>query len=194
MREAFIEMPLSASAAGNCARGTRSGTMAANTGHRSAKTIPLAKVSASSKGGLITSIKIAPHSNSATPVTQIWVNSKKSFRFKISASAPLGRPSRNTGKVDAVCTSATQMGVVVIALIIQAAATSFIHMHTLAVSQVNHSMRNSGTRNGPRAEVALAFGGEGEGADSKVSDGCVIKNLQIYISRCSPALSPPSVT
>jgi hypothetical protein len=117
---------------------------------------------------------MAAQSNSATPVTQIWVNSKKRLRFKMSASAPLGKPNRNTGNVEAVCTSATQMGVVVMALIIQAAATSFIHMQTLAVSQVNHSMRNTGTRNGASADgVGGAAGGGGEGEDSKASDGCV---------------------
>ena len=191
MREAFIEMPFSASAAGNCARGTKSGTMAANTGQRSARPMPLAKVSASSKAGLITFIKIAAHNNSATPVTQICVNSKKRLRFKISASAPLGKPKRNTGKVEAVCTSATQMGMVVIELIIHAAATSFIHMQTLAVSQVNQSMRNTGTCRGARAE---GVAGEGEGEGSKASDGYVTEYQRIYISKCSPALSPPSVT
>ena len=188
MREAFMEMPFNASAEGNCARGTKSGTMAANTGQRSASPMPLAKVSTSSKAGLITFIKIAVHSSSATPVTQIWVNSKKRFRFRMSASAPLGKPNRNTGKVDAVCTNATQMGIVVIELIIHAAATSFIHMQTLAVSQVNHNMRNTGTRNGASAE------GEDGGEGSKASDGCITKYQRIYISKCSPALSPPSVT
>ena len=41
----------------------------------------------------------------------------------MSASAPLGRPSKKTGKVEAVCTSATQMGELVKEVIIQAAAT-----------------------------------------------------------------------
>ena len=55
MRDAFIAMPFSASAAGNCARGTSSGTIAANTGQRIASPMPLAKVSASSSGALIAS-------------------------------------------------------------------------------------------------------------------------------------------
>ena len=42
-------------------------------------------------------------------------------------------PSRNTGRVEADCTSATQIGVLVSVVIVHAAATSFIHMHRLAV-------------------------------------------------------------
>src|SRR6218665_1449051 len=62
----------------------------------------------------------------------------------MSASAPLGRPSKNTGSVDAHCTSATRIGELVSVFISQAAATSFIHMQLLAVTQVSHNMRNTG--------------------------------------------------
>src|SRR5690606_35553018 len=68
------------------------------------------------------------------------------------ASAPLGSPSRNTGSVDAVCTSATSTGEVVSVVISQAVATSFIHMQVLAASQVSHSMRNTGTASGAKAD------------------------------------------
>ncbi len=74
------------------------------------------------------------------------------MRSRLSASAPLGRPSRNTGSVAAVCTNATQIGVWVSEVIIQAAATSFIQMHRLATSQVDQSMRNTGRRNGASGE------------------------------------------
>ena len=70
----------------------------------------------------------------------------------MSASAPLGRPSKKTGKVAADCTSATQIGVVVIDVINQAAATSFIHMQVLATSQVLQSRRNAGSFIGPQAD------------------------------------------
>ena len=70
----------------------------------------------------------------------------------MSAKAPLGKPSRNTGRVDAVCTSATQMGEVVKDVIIQAAATSFIHIEILAANQVHHSMRNTGIFSGPQTD------------------------------------------
>jgi len=69
----------------------------------------------------------------------------------MSARAPLGRPSRNTGKVDADWTSATQIGVLVSVVIVQAAATSVIHMQRLAVSQVLQSRRKTGTLSGSSA-------------------------------------------
>src|SRR6187402_3190697 len=84
----------------------------------------------------------------------------------MSASAPLGRPSKNTGRVEAVCTSATQRGEVVIEVIIHAAATSFIHMQMLATSQVLHSMRNTGRLMGAQAERSAALGAGGGGMAS----------------------------
>jgi hypothetical protein len=79
----------------------------------------------------------------------------------MSASAPLGRPSRNTGSVEAVCTSATSTGLVVNVVISQAAATSFIHIVMLAASQASQSMRKTGVANGASAEVAGAESAEG---------------------------------
>ncbi len=78
---------------------------------------------------------------SATAPTQTCVAIMKLRRSTMSASAPLGRPNRNTGSVDAACTRATIVGEAVSVVIIQAAATSFIHIETLAVSQTVHSMR-----------------------------------------------------
>ena len=152
MRDALIEMPLSPSAAGNWARGTSSGTMAANTGQRSARPIPFMKVSASSSGTVIMSSAMAAHRTMAVPASQNCVATNQRRRSRISARAPLGKPSKSTGSVDADCTSATQMGDVVSEVIIQAAATSFIHMQTLAMSQVLHSMRKTGSDNGASAD------------------------------------------
>src|SRR5690349_6267860 len=68
----------------------------------------------------------------------------------MSASAPLGRPSRKTGRVEADCTSATITGDVDSDVISQAAATSFIHMQVLAVAQTPHSIRKIGSVRGPQ--------------------------------------------
>ena len=76
MRDAFIDIPFKASAAGNCARGTSSGTMAANTGQRMARPTPLAKVSASSSGGLNTPAITVMHSSVATAAIQNCVMMK----------------------------------------------------------------------------------------------------------------------
>ena len=169
MREAFIDTPLSASAAGSLARGTRSGTMAENTGQRSARPTPFMNSSINNSGGVTTFMNTANASSAPTTATQTCVKNKKCFRFRMSASAPEGSPSRNTGSVAAVCTSATQIGLDVSVVISHAAATSFIHMHRLATSQVLHSMVNTLWRNGasgPRsssAAAALAWSESGMG-------------------------------
>jgi hypothetical protein len=87
----------------------------------------------------------------------------------MSANAPLGSPSRNTGKVDAVCTSATSTGLVVNVVISHAAATSFIHIVMLAANQASHSMRNTGVENGASAEVEWAGSAAASGAGSVVT-------------------------
>ena len=76
MREAFMAMPLSASAAGNCTRGTSSGTMAANTGQRIARPTPLAKVRANSSGGVMTPEITVRQSSVATVAIQNCVRMK----------------------------------------------------------------------------------------------------------------------
>src|SRR5258706_1447587 len=74
-------------------------------------------------------------------------------RSRMSAMAPLGRPSRNTGRVDADWTSATITGDGLREVISQAAATSFIHMQTLAAIHTPHSVRNTGRCSGAQAET-----------------------------------------
>ena len=88
----------------------------------------------------------------------------------MSASAPLGRPSRNTGRVPADWTSATHRGVGAIEVMSHAAATSFIHIVVFAAIQVSHSIRNTGCRSGARADSdssvgrgAAAFSSRGSG-------------------------------
>src|SRR6218665_680398 len=79
----------------------------------------------------------------------------------MSASAPLGRPSRKTGKVEAVCTRATSTGEVVSEVIIQAAATSFIHMQILAASVTPQSMRKlEEAASGAQVDTGLLAWGE----------------------------------
>jgi hypothetical protein len=73
----------------------------------------------------------------------------------MSANAPLGRPSRNTGSVDAVCTIATITGLVVSEVMTHAAVTSFIHIAMFAAKVASHRLRNTTVRNG--AKVGLRF-------------------------------------
>lgn len=159
IRDTFIEMPFSARAAGKSGRGTISGMMAANTGQRSAKPIPCRKVSASNQLASRTPVREATASIIPTMTTQSWVAANQRRRSRISANAPLGTPSRNTGKVDAACTSATRKGEVVRLVINQPAATSLAHMTVFATIQTSQRRRKTGPASGSNASDQLASPG-----------------------------------
>ena len=108
--------------------------------------MPLTNTNTSSQGAVIIPEAVAAHRAIAVAASQNWVATSQRRRSSMSASAPLGKPSRNTGRVEADWTSATQIGVLVSVVIVHAAATSFIHMHRLAVSQVLQSRRKTGMR------------------------------------------------
>ena len=75
-RDRFIAMPLSAIAGESCARGTTSGTMAANTGQRIARPMPLTKVSTSSRLAVRASARDSAASTIALIETHSWVVAK----------------------------------------------------------------------------------------------------------------------
>ena len=107
----------------------------------------------------------------------------------MSAIAPLGSPSRNTGSVEAVCTSATITGLVVSVVISQAAATSFIHIVMLAASQASHSMRKVRSFSGARAGAAVSCcNREGDGIGQRTGGG----PGTLTRAQASCARSPPS--
>jgi hypothetical protein len=120
--------------------------------------MPLPKVSASSSGAVIQSANNVALSSTALVATQNCVNMNQRRRFRMSASAPLGRPSRNTGSVEADCTNATITGDVVSVVISHAAATSFIHMQMFDVSQVIQSSRKTGFASGVHGESCAGAG------------------------------------
>ena len=130
--------------------------MAENTGQRIAKPTPLAKVSTNSRCGLSAPVTEAANNSTATPATQNCVAMKYRRRSRMSASAPLGMPSRNTGAAAADCTSATMTGECVSEVISQAAATSFMPMQMLAVTQTIQSVRKVGIASGAQADAGSA--------------------------------------
>src|SRR5216684_3228041 len=75
----------------------------------------------------------------------------------MSAKAPLGSPSRNTGNDEAVVTSAISVGEVVSEVISHAAATSFIHMHVLEASHTSQSVRKVAMLRRARTLHALPY-------------------------------------
>src|SRR5882724_8166989 len=117
--------------------------------------MPLANVSTSNSGAVITAAKRTRQSTIAVVATQNWVAISRWRRFRISASAPLGSPSRNTGSVEADCTSATSTGEVVSVVISHAAATSFIHMLRFDANHVSHNVLKTGTRSASHVDGVL---------------------------------------
>ncbi len=64
-----------------------------------------------------------PTAVSSAPVCAIKIRRRRSTR---SASAPAGRASRKSGRLDIVCINDTRKGELVIVVIVQTAAVSFI--------------------------------------------------------------------
>jgi hypothetical protein len=93
-------------------------------------------------------VKVKKHSRAAFKAIQIWVITKYFLRLKISANAPLGIPNRKTGKFDAVWINATKVGELDNEVIIQEAATSFIHIQILDAIQANQSIKKTWFFNG----------------------------------------------
>src|SRR4030095_14027252 len=179
-RDVFIAIPFSAIAFGSSRRVTSSGMIAAYTGQRIARPIPLTNVSASNSGALIQPAKMTIASTTALVATQNWVNMNQWRRFRMSASAPLGRPRRNTGSDDADWTSATITGDVVSVVINHADATSFIHMQMFDVSQVIHSSRNTGFASGVHGDCGTA---------ARSVPACVMAPI-VLASRNAPRAAP----
>src|SRR4029077_18220753 len=94
-------------------------------------------------------------------------------RSRISARAPPGRASRNSGRVVAACTSDTIKGVGASSVINQAAAASCIHVPMLETTSEIHSARNNGRRNGLHAEGAVILANLAKRADPSTLDAAV---------------------
>ena len=103
-------MPFSAIACTRSSRGTSSGTMALHAGAVSAAPMPIANVSASSQNAVIAWATVSTASAIAARIVQNCVPIRNTRRSTMSASAPPGRASRNTGMMVAACTMATMNG------------------------------------------------------------------------------------
>ena len=103
-------MPFSAIACTRSSRGTSSGTIALQAGPVSAAPMPIAKVSASSNTAVIALATVSMASVMAARIVQTCVPIRNTRRSTMSASAPPGSASRNTGMMVAACTMATVNG------------------------------------------------------------------------------------
>ena len=142
-----------ATAWGNSARGTSSGWMACHAGIVSAQPTPRKNVSVSSESGVTTSARDRKASSAAVTSIHVWLTMSRRRRSKMSASAPAGRPRRNTGSSVAVCTSATSVGDAERSPISHAAPTfCIIEPMFEAICAMNRA-RKTGWRSGAHADV-----------------------------------------
>jgi hypothetical protein len=164
MRDRFIATPLRASDDASWSFGTSSGTIAENTGQRSARPMPLAKTSTSSRGVVMSPSAVTAHEDDrrrgepelrrhqpAAPVEDVGERAARQAEQE-HRQRRRGLDERDPDR------RARQRGHR------PCGATSVIHMHRLAVSQVLQSRRKTGMRSGSsavteRSDTALREGG-----------------------------------
>jgi hypothetical protein len=164
MREAFIDTPFSASAAGSCGRGTSSGTMAANTGQRMRQADAVGE-------GQRQQQRRADGTEKDDGTQQQRHHRHPELREEEVALAVQDVGQRPAGQAEQ---EHRQRGRGlhqrhpdrrgrVSEVISQAAATSFIHMLMLAISQVIQSMRKTGSLNGASGDRSAPCAGARRG-------------------------------
>src|SRR5882672_9802868 len=142
-------------AAGNSSRGTVSGMMACHAGRSMALPAPMASVITSSIQGWMTPVIVSTPSKPVVRNHHTCAMSRIRRRSKMSASAPAGSASRNSGSVVAACTSETMSGEGASSVISHAAAESCIQVPMLEATSAIQRARNSGRRRGLHAEAGV---------------------------------------
>src|SRR6266545_7731801 len=145
---------LSATAVGSSRRGTSSGTIACQAGALSAPPRPIRNVSVSRIAGVIKPSMVSTPSSTATASIQVCVRMTSQRRSTISAIAPAGKPTKNSGRFDIVVSSATGTGELVSDVMSQAAATPCMSEPMFEARAASQSARKTGRASGPQAELA----------------------------------------
>src|SRR5215469_3850294 len=91
-------------------------------------------------------------SNPAATTIHACVTSSNRRRSTMSANAPAGRLTQNTGAVVAACTRLTISGDMVSDVISQPAQAFYIQVPVEELTAANHRERNRGSRSGSRGE------------------------------------------
>src|SRR5690606_34033163 len=153
-------MPIEFSAIAGCrvARGTRLGTTACQAGAISAAPVPIAKVKARSRAGVIAPAAVSAAIAPTTPVRTRLTRSRNRRRSTRSASAPANSAKRKIGAVVAACTSVTIAGDESSVVISQPAPTSCIQVPMLEISDATHSSAKARYVNGDQADAGFAAG------------------------------------
>ena len=129
-------------AAGSSGAGTRSGMMACQVGPFMVAPSPSAKVSHNRVHGPVDPVRVIAPSTAAAASINPCVTSSSLRRSNRSPAAPAGTPKRNTGRLVAVCTSATSSADGASSVISQAAPTFCIQVPMLDTTAAIQSQRN----------------------------------------------------
>src|SRR6266404_5628144 len=140
-------------AAGSSSRGTVSGMRACQAGKSIALPVPMASVITSSIHGWITPVIVSTPSNAVVRNHHTCAMSRIRRRSKMSARAPAGSASRNSGSVVAAWTSETRRGEGASSVISHAAAASCIQVPMLDATSAIQRLRKRGRRSGLQAEA-----------------------------------------
>jgi hypothetical protein len=144
--------PFKATAAGSSVAGTNLGTRACQRGTFIADPNPSAKVKASSSHSPVPPQNVKMLSPAAAAHIQPCVNKSIRLRSTMSTIAAAGRTTKNTGKLVAVCISATITGDRVNEVINQTPATFCIHVPILEAMDAIHNARKTEWLSGLQAE------------------------------------------
>ena len=125
--------------------------MALQAGAVRAEPMPIANVNASSQNAVMAWAKVSVASATAARIVQSWVPIRNTRRSTMSASAPPGRASRNTGMMVAACTMATTNGCGARLVISQPAPVFCNQVPSQAITLASHSSRKIELRSGTRA-------------------------------------------
>ena len=111
-----------------CLAGTNSGVIACHAGSFITAPKPSRNVNSSSIHGPTRLVRVMMPRVAEASTIHPWVSNRKRRRSTMSASAPAGRITRNTGRAAAACTSPIINGFMVICVISQPAPTFCIQV------------------------------------------------------------------
>ena len=154
----LMPMEFRATAGCRCERGTSSGTTACQAGARKAAPVPIRKVNAISRVGVMRSMatRAARMLITTNRIRLTWISRRRlSTR---SARVPASRANRNMGRVVAAWTSVTTAGDGFRVVISQPAPTSCIQVPMLETRPAVHSSAKAPMPNGAQAETGWALG------------------------------------
>src|SRR5271156_1271696 len=133
---------------------TTSGVIACHAGSFKTAPTPRTRVKSNRLHGVTACSKVSTPSPAAAATIQLWVNNSNRRRSTMSASAPAGSTTKNTGTAAAAWTRLTINGEVESCVISQPAPTFCIHVPVYETTAAIHNDRNSGSRNGAHAASA----------------------------------------